>query len=83
LPPALIATAECDVLHKEAEQYAAALIEAGVPTQVTRTAGNHAELPTNEKLLTEVAEFLRRHLHVNATGKSAGTAPRRQSNTSR
>lgn len=81
LPPALIATAECDVLHKEAEQYAAALIEAGVPTQVTRIAGNHAELPSNEKLLTEIAEFLRRQLHTPA--KSVSPASRREPNTIR
>ena len=36
LPPALIASAEHDLLHIEAEKYAGELIAAGVPTEVTR-----------------------------------------------
>ncbi|HEY3433489.1 MAG TPA: alpha/beta hydrolase [Rhodocyclaceae bacterium] len=60
LPPALIATAECDVLHREAEQYASALITAGVPTQITRYAVKHAELNSHLPLLAEAAEFLQR-----------------------
>jgi acetyl esterase len=39
LPPATIVTAEYDVLRAEAESYAVRLIEAGVPTRVTRWAG--------------------------------------------
>ncbi len=63
LPPALIVTAECDVLHKEAEHYAEALIAAGVPTQVVRFAGiKHGELATHQPALAEIAHFLRRRL---------------------
>lgn len=63
LPPALIVTAECDVLHNEAEKYAAALIAAGVPTQVVRFAGvNHAALAGHRPALDEIAHFLHRRL---------------------
>lgn len=63
LPPALIVTAECDVLHKEAEKYAEALIAAGVPTQVVRFAGvKHGELAGHRSALAEIAHFLRRRL---------------------
>jgi acetyl esterase len=66
LPPAFIATAECDVLHNEAEKYAAALIEAGVHTQVARFAGvTHAGLPAHPALLRAAADFLRRQLTAN------------------
>lgn len=63
LPPALIVTAGCDVLHNEAEKYAAALIAAGVPTQVVRFAGvNHAALASHRPALDEIAYFLRHRL---------------------
>lgn len=63
LPPALIVTAECDVLHNEAEKYAAALIAAGVPTQVVRYAGvKHGELAAHRPALAEIAHFLHRRL---------------------
>lgn len=63
LPSALILTAESDVLHKEAEHYASALIAAGVATQITRFAVKHAQLPEHVPLLAEAADFLKRHLH--------------------
>jgi acetyl esterase/lipase len=63
LPPAFIATAQWDVLHIEAEKYAAELIDAGVQTQVERFSGaTHSALPTDPRLLNELTHFLRRHL---------------------
>jgi acetyl esterase len=63
LPAALIATAEFDVLHNEAEKYAASLIAAGVHTQVARFAGiKHAGLCKHPPVLYEIVEFLRRRL---------------------
>lgn len=68
LPPALIVTAGCDVLHHEAENYAAALIGAGVPTQVVRFAGvNHAALAAHPQALDEIARFLQHRLSLSAT----------------
>ncbi|MFZ6708776.1 alpha/beta hydrolase [Undibacterium sp. TC9W] len=65
LSPAFIATAEHDVLHVEAEKYAAALITVGVPVQVARFAGiKHASLPEHQPVLVEVADFLRRRLAI-------------------
>lgn len=61
LPPAFIATAERDVLHQEAEKYAASLIRAGVHTQVARIAGiTHGALRTHIPLLKDIVDFLRR-----------------------
>jgi len=63
LPPALILTAGCDVLYNEAEKYAAALIAAGVPTQVVRFAGiTHAALVQHRPALDEIAYFLHHRL---------------------
>lgn len=63
LPPTLIVTAQNDVLRPEAESYAARLIGAGVPTEVTRCPGvSHAALADHEPALAAAAEFLRRRL---------------------
>lgn len=71
LPPAFIATAGCDVLHNEAEKYAASLIGAGVHTQVARFAGiTHGALRTHIPLLKEIVEFLRRRFSVASAGPS-------------
>src|SRR5450830_1519671 len=68
LPPAFIATAECDVLHLEAEKYANALIRAGVHTQVARFAGiTHGALRSHLPLLKEIADFLRRRFSALAS----------------
>lgn len=75
LPPTYLATAKCDVLHREAEAYATALIAAGVPTQITRFDVQHEALPRHPPLLAEAAEFLRQRLHSTASNKSQ---PRRK-----
>jgi acetyl esterase/lipase len=63
LPPALIVTAQNDMLRTEAEQYAASLIAAGVPTEVTRfPAISHDALPGHKPALQAVTDFLRRRL---------------------
>jgi len=76
LPPAFIATAEHDVLHIEAEKYAAALITVGVPTQVARFAGiKHASLREHAPALNEIAEFLRRRLTAGSDLKNTALEP--------
>jgi len=60
LPPAYIATAEHDLLHCEAEKYGAALISAGVHTQVERFAGvTHAGLLAHPPVLAGAIQFMR------------------------
>lgn len=63
LPPALIATAHPDLLHIEAETYAASLIAAGVPTEVTRHRDTtHGEIATHPQALADAVNFLQRRL---------------------
>jgi len=66
LPPALIITAELDVLRDEGEHYGKCLAEAGVPAQVTRYDGVHhgffgmqAVLDKSKKAMEEVTAWLR------------------------
>jgi acetyl esterase/lipase len=63
LPPALIASAEHDLLHIEAEKYAAELIAAGVPTEVTRHGkASHQALAAHAAALKDVVAFFRKRL---------------------
>lgn len=63
LPPVSIASAEHDVLHVEAERYAAALIAAGVQTEIARHRSiSHYALASHPQALADMAAFFRRHL---------------------
>ncbi|MDP9155841.1 MAG: alpha/beta hydrolase [Pseudomonadota bacterium] len=63
LPPALIASAQHDLLHIEAEKYAGELIAAGVPTEVTRHVdASHYGLVTDPSALADVVAFFRKRL---------------------
>jgi len=63
LPPVSIASAEHDVLHVEAERYAAALIAAGVQTEITRHRSiSHYALASHPRALADMAAFFGRRL---------------------
>jgi acetyl esterase len=67
LPPALIASAQHDLLHVEAEKYAGELIAAGVPTEVTRHCNaSHHELGTHPAALGDVVAFFQKRLPAKA-----------------
>lgn len=69
LPPTLVATAQNDVLHVEAEKYASCLIDAGVPTQVVRYRDvSHAALADHASALEEVARFFQFRFSAGAPG---------------
>ena len=55
LPPAIVMTAEFDPLRDEGEAYAARLQEAGVPTSLTRWAGQFHGSYTMAKIIPEEA----------------------------
>lgn len=65
LPPALIASAQHDSLHVEAENYAAALTRAGVLTEVRRYANTSRDgLAIHAEALADLVTFLQTHLHA-------------------
>jgi acetyl esterase len=63
LPPALIASAAHDRLHREAELYASQLIGAGISTDVSRHGnGSHADLADLPGAMADLVTFLKKRL---------------------
>jgi len=80
LPPALIITAECDILRDEGELYARKLLQAGVPAMCTRYLGAiHGFMGINALSDTPIAraataqmnDMLRQVFEAAATGHKA------------
>jgi acetyl esterase len=64
LPPTFIATAQNDLLYMEAEEYAARLASAGVPTQVLRYASaSHEQVARALQPLNDAICFFQTHLN--------------------
>lgn len=77
LPPALLLTAPQDLLRTEAERYAAALIEAGVVTQVVRVNEScHESIAFSAVAQDEITCFLRWHLGITRQNQAAKRRPR-------
>ena len=74
VPPILIATALHDILHLEAEKYAAALIAAGVHTEIIRYADvSHHTIATHLPALNDVTNFFNRRLSARSRGLDIGS----------
>ena len=67
LPPTFIATAQNDLLHVEAEKYAARLSSAGVPTKVVRYASaSHEKVASELQPLHDAVSFFQNRLDQRA-----------------
>ena len=79
LPPALLLTAPQDLLRAEAERYAAALIEAGVATQVVRVSEVcHDSIAMSAVAQDEMTCFLRWHLGLSRHAERQATTPHKR-----